>query len=152
MFDPNVSTEFPDPPLPSFDSEGRPVPPWEKYPNLRRGSMGWRMGAGEIFLRETFAPWWSKLGEAERTKYRLAHPAPDEWKGYLSPADFDSDGRMVPPWVKFPTRPQYDPFWRTSGRRYLEKFKTWWDAFPPAEQDVYRSLYPKPEEWQHFLS
>lgn len=152
MFDANVSTEFPDPPLPSFDSEGRPVPPWEKYPNLRRSSMGWRMGAGESFLVETFHPWWSKLGEAERVRYRLAHPEPDEWNGFLGPADFDLEGRMVPPWVKYTSRPQSDPFWRTSGRRYLNKFGTWWDALTIEKQDIYRAFYSEPEEWRHFLS
>jgi hypothetical protein len=83
MFDPNVSDPFPDPELPDFDAERRPVPPWVKYPNLRRGSMGWRMGMGERHLQEIFGPWWKHLPEAARERYRADYPAPDEWRGFL---------------------------------------------------------------------
>ena len=53
MDEANVSGPFPDPEVPDLDSAGRFVPPWVKYPNLRRGSMGWRMGAGEWYLNRS---------------------------------------------------------------------------------------------------
>ena len=83
MDEANVSGPFPDPELPDFDAIGRPVPPWVKYPNLRRGSMGWRMGRGEHFLLRIIAPWWRQLPESGREQYRLDYPAPQEWRGFL---------------------------------------------------------------------
>jgi hypothetical protein len=81
---PNVSGPFPDPEVPDLDAEGRAVPPWVKYPNLRRGSMGWRMGPGEKYVLDRFAPWWRQLAEADREQYLLAYPAPEEWRGFLN--------------------------------------------------------------------
>jgi len=37
---------FPDPEIPSIDAGGLMIPPWIKYPNLPKGSVGWRMGVG----------------------------------------------------------------------------------------------------------
>ncbi|MCB0337393.1 MAG: hypothetical protein KDD62_13850, partial [Bdellovibrionales bacterium] len=51
-----ASGPWPDPPIPDFDEENFMVPPWIKYPNLLRGSMGWRMGIGEDY-RERFDTW-----------------------------------------------------------------------------------------------
>jgi hypothetical protein len=155
MAEQNVSGPFPDPPLPDFDADGRPVPPWVKYPNLRRGSMGWRMGAGEHFLLRVFAPWWRQLPEPDRVVYRAAYQEPAEWQDFLNSKvpDFDSGGRVVPPWVKFPRRQRNSSAWRISRyKRFLDRFWVWWDTVPEAGQDEYRSLYPEPEEWRGFLS
>lgn len=81
MDEANVSGPFPNPEVHDLDSAGRFVPPWVKYPNLRRGSMGWRMGMGEWYL-DKFKPWWQQLAEADRAAYRLAYPPPPEWQGY----------------------------------------------------------------------
>ena len=151
----DVSGPFPDPPLSDFDAEGRPVPPWVKYPNLRRGSMGWRMGAGEHFLLRVFAPWWQQYPEPDRAVYRAAYPAPVEWEGFLDSEvpDHDSGGRMVPPWMKYPKRDRSSSPWRISRyKRFLDRFWLWWDNLPEAGQVEYRSLYPEPEEWRGFLS
>ena len=77
-----LSGPFPSPEIPAFDSVGRLVPPWIKYPNLRRGSMGWRMGMCESFL-DKFRPWWKDLSTDEQDAYRLAYPEPEEWQGFL---------------------------------------------------------------------
>jgi len=151
----NVSGPFPDPPLPDFDTGGRPVPPWVKYPNLRRGSMGWRMGAGEHFLLSVFRPWWLQLPEPDRAAYRVEYPAPDEWQGYLDSGvpNFDSSGRLVPPWVKYPKRRRGSSAWRIGAyRRFLDRFWLWWDSLPEAGRAEYKSLYLESEEWQGFLA
>jgi hypothetical protein len=82
MDEASVSGPFPNPEVPDLDLEGRLVPPWVKYPNLRRGSMGWRMGMGEWYL-DKFAPWWKQLSEAKRVQYRADYPAPEEWQSFL---------------------------------------------------------------------
>ena len=80
--DPSIAGFWPDPPIPDFDSDGYMVPPWIKYPNLERISMGWRMGAGENYKR-AFLEWWRKRSYELNCAYRAKYMEPDEWKGCL---------------------------------------------------------------------
>ena len=84
MDEANVSGPIPDPEMHDLDSAGWIVLPWVKYPNLRQGSMGWRMGAGKWHI-SNFKPWWWQLAEAERASDRLAYPPPPEWYGFNEP-------------------------------------------------------------------
>jgi len=77
-----VSGPFPNPEIPELDTAGRLVPPWVKYPNLGRCSMGWRMGMGEWYL-DKFRPWWNELSHDDKDAYRRAYPEPEEWRGFL---------------------------------------------------------------------
>ncbi len=58
------------------------VPPWIKYPNIPRQSIGWRMGVGEQYLHE-FASWWSKQVRANRLTLRSAYPEPEHWSDFF---------------------------------------------------------------------
>ena len=49
MSDKRIVDAFPDPPVPDMDADGLMVPPWIKFPNIRRGSIGLRMGMGEDY-------------------------------------------------------------------------------------------------------
>ena len=54
------------------------VPPWEAFPQLRPGTLRWRVGDGEQFL----AAWlqaFNRQQPSERAAYRAAHPAPFFW-------------------------------------------------------------------------
>jgi hypothetical protein len=73
--------KFPDPPIPDIDPEGYMYPPWEKYPNIPHGSIGWRMGVGEVYL-ENFVVWWSRQPRPIRLKVREKYPEPSSWLGY----------------------------------------------------------------------
>jgi hypothetical protein len=73
---------FPDPPIPDLDDEGWLVPPWIKYPNIARRSMGWRMGMGEWY-RDKFREWWSQQPNDLRLKYKTKYVEPDDWNGFL---------------------------------------------------------------------
>lgn len=80
-FNPKLSTSFPSPEIQQFDDERLMVPPWIKFPNLRRLSMGWRMGIGEAY-KDDFRDWYiSQIREVE-LKVRTKYPEPCEWKGY----------------------------------------------------------------------
>jgi len=80
----NVAGPWPDPEIPTNDNSGRMVPPWVKYPNLPRRSMGWRMGTGEHY-RDQFRTWWAAQNRGEfRLKYQADYPEPAEWEGFLS--------------------------------------------------------------------
>jgi len=63
------------------DDDGFMRPLWVKYPNLRRGSMGWRMGPGEAYW-EDFIVWWSCQPESIRLALRSKYPAPEEWSDF----------------------------------------------------------------------
>jgi hypothetical protein len=80
---------FPDPPISDFDDEGMMVPPWAKYPNLPRRSIGWTMGVGEEYLGN-FRAWCSShlhvpsgAGDEMYRRYRHKYIEPPEWKGFL---------------------------------------------------------------------
>jgi hypothetical protein len=75
------SGPFPDPPIPDIDDEGYVVPPWVKYPNLRVGSMGWRMGMGEWHL-EKFRNWWAVQSDETCQAFKAKYPEPEEWHGF----------------------------------------------------------------------
>lgn len=54
------------------------LPPWKKYPEINRFSIGWRMGYGEGYLIE----WWgfyAKLSDEEKKDYRKKYPQPLMW-------------------------------------------------------------------------
>lgn len=60
------------------------VPPWEAFPHLGPGSLGWRTGEGEQFLA-AWSPAFTRLTLAERVSYRAAHPAPFYWFWFYWP-------------------------------------------------------------------
>ena len=74
---------WPDPPVPDLDTDGFLHPPWLKYPNLLRRSMGWRMGLGEAYLND-FSVWWSRQPRNVRVAVRAKYPEPQDWSGFWS--------------------------------------------------------------------
>ena len=59
------------------------VPPWQKYPAIPLGSLGWRMGHGEEYWIE-FVAWFSgQIPEAQRD-YASNYPEPIGWKGFYA--------------------------------------------------------------------
>ncbi|MDB4957537.1 MAG: Protein-tyrosine phosphatase, low molecular weight [Myxococcales bacterium] len=63
---------------------GTLVPPWIKYPEIPRRSIGWRMGSGEWYLW-MWQKWWTDLDEAARAAYlaRWKQDAPEAWSDWL---------------------------------------------------------------------
>ena len=60
------------------------VPPWVKFPDIPRRSIGWRMGSGEWYLW-MWRTWWQSLDEPTRRAYceKWEPQAPAEWNGWL---------------------------------------------------------------------
>lgn len=54
--------------------------PWEVYPEIARGSIGWRMGPGEDVYADWLA-WLEGLTVERRVDYRRLHPEPESWLG-----------------------------------------------------------------------
>ncbi|RYH62448.1 MAG: hypothetical protein EON54_09310 [Alcaligenaceae bacterium] len=75
----------------SFDKVGDRHPPWLKYPNMPRTSMGWRMGEGEDYAEE-FSHWLSQLTTNELRAYRKKYPAPSDWSNIWPVRRSDSAG------------------------------------------------------------
>lgn len=57
-------------------------PPWVAFPDLPRGSMGWRMGAGEEALMR-FAEYVRGLPLEEARQLQERYPEPEAWQGFL---------------------------------------------------------------------
>lgn len=64
-----------------MDSEGLMHPPWKKFPNIPRGSMGWRMGPGERFF-ERFCSWWLRHPNHIRLALCAKYMEPAPWAGF----------------------------------------------------------------------
>lgn len=62
------------------------LPPWEKYPDLQRWDLGWRMGYGEDYL-DRFNKWFDRCSLKDRQKYIRQYPAPAEWHGFYGDPD-----------------------------------------------------------------
>lgn len=61
-------------------------PPWLAFPELQRGSIGWRMGYGEDYLTRFFQ-WYHGLSEEDQTAYRRLFPEPAVWRGEWADED-----------------------------------------------------------------
>ncbi len=57
------------------------LPLWIQAPDIERGSIGWRMGAGEDIAWEFFL-WWRGLSSESKKKYTDMYPEPAEWAGW----------------------------------------------------------------------
>jgi len=62
------------------------LPPWEKYPDLEYGDLGWRMGYGEEYL-DAFREWWVPLPPPDKRDYAGRYPPPSHWEGFFSDID-----------------------------------------------------------------
>jgi len=78
-----------------LDANGDLAPPWVKFPTYERGTIGWRMGAGEDWL----SYWWVFVEgldhESRFALLRRHRPAPVTWADwvyrFLYPAAKDED-------------------------------------------------------------
>jgi hypothetical protein len=59
------------------------LPPWQKHPDIPVGSIGWRMGEGEIYLN-TFNEWFARKHAEAKLRYATGHPEPSDWTGFYA--------------------------------------------------------------------
>jgi hypothetical protein len=52
--------------------------PWNKFPNIDKYDLFWRMGKGEDYLK-FFCEYYNGLNEREKTIIKLTNPAPYDW-------------------------------------------------------------------------
>ncbi len=57
------------------------IPPWQKYPNIPLGSVGWRMGDGEVYWA-AFNDWFKRKTPEQRRAYAVENPEPSDWGGF----------------------------------------------------------------------
>jgi ADP-ribosyl-[dinitrogen reductase] hydrolase len=82
------SSPSPDPDS-NLDANGLMFPPWLKYPELERYSIGWRMGGGEGYMDE-FQQWWKGQTWGVREAMMRAYPAEGEWAGFYGVTQRDA--------------------------------------------------------------
>jgi len=79
---PQIIGPYADPPVPDKDDDGYLVPPWIKYPNIPRESLGWRMGDGEVYLIR-FGGWWRNQSDDSHQAFKAKYVEPEHWRGFL---------------------------------------------------------------------
>ncbi len=57
------------------------APPWEAFPHVPAGSIGWRMGDGEDYWL-SFANWFAGRSADEKDRFAADHPEPEGWTGF----------------------------------------------------------------------
>ncbi|WP_459195698.1 NADAR family protein [Wukongibacter baidiensis] len=73
-----------------FTMQSPMAPPWLMYPEIMRGSIGWRMGYGESYTMELYG-WLDKLSEEENKAYEEMFPEPKSWGGFNDESEIDYD-------------------------------------------------------------
>jgi hypothetical protein len=62
------------------------LPPWLRYPDIRYGSIGWRMGPGEVYMM-AWTEWSGSFTADQLLEYfRHYAPVPPEWLSFVSDA------------------------------------------------------------------
>jgi len=64
-------------------AHGTLLPPWEKYPDIPRYSIGWRMGYGEWYLW-LWQEWYARLTDPEREAYQARWVPSGEFEDFYS--------------------------------------------------------------------
>jgi hypothetical protein len=59
------------------------IPPWQKYPEIPLGSIGWRMGQGEDYWFE-FDDWFVRQTAQAKKRYADENPEPQGWEGFYA--------------------------------------------------------------------
>ena len=72
---------WPNPENPTFDNDGIMLPPWIKYPNLPKESMGWRMGQGEDYM-EQYLKWYYANPRSKRVEIMNKYKTPEDWSEF----------------------------------------------------------------------
>ena len=77
---------------------------------------------------------------------RMVDPFPDP-----PVPEIDSEGLMVPPWVKYPAIPLGSIGWRMGeAEGYWDDFRAWWLQQPQEVRQRVQSKYSEPVEWLGF--
>jgi hypothetical protein len=59
------------------------IPPWQKFPEIPFGSIGWRMEQGEQYWKE-FSDWFARKQPQAKQRYADENPEPAEWRGFYT--------------------------------------------------------------------
>ena len=65
--------------------------------------------------------------------------------------DFDDNGMMLPPWLKYPELERYSAGWRMGGGEgYTDKFMQWWKRQSWDTREEMMQEYPAEGDWEGF--
>ena len=56
-------------------------PPWIKFPSIKWGSMGWRMGGGEDYWC-LWCDWYRAQSKENKIDYKIQWSEPEGWEGF----------------------------------------------------------------------
>ncbi|GMQ64653.1 NADAR family protein [Vallitalea maricola] len=108
------------------------APLWLKYPHIRRGSIGWRMGYGEAYAMEYYL-WQKGLDKEFWEEYKLLFPEPINWLGWYDNKYLEHEYTYNIDWLKAMNQNnEYIFFWghQPSNDGVMTKscFSQWWKS------------------------
>ena len=131
------------------------LPPlWIAYPEIERGSIGWRMGYGESYICE-WGPWYNSLSDDEQISYKELFPEPITWKGYWKQYLSDDENEYEDG-EYFNKKEFYIQFWQENGiskysrellqNDYLkginkQKYTMFWGHQPSKDGSITKSCF-----------
>ncbi|MCL4275641.1 MAG: hypothetical protein KJZ77_17345 [Anaerolineales bacterium] len=71
--------------------QGDLLPPWKRFPQIQAGSIGWRMGYGEIYMM-SWDKWSDQFNKEQLVEYFKKYlPLPLDWLTWISNRFGDED-------------------------------------------------------------
>lgn len=120
-------------------------PPWIAYPEIEKGSIGWRMGYGEDYLKK-HEKWFCALDEEDREEYQTLFPEPVTWKGNWWEGSTDKHYSDKKFWLELwrkKGRPKYSIKWIKE--LFLEKkelnYTMFWGHQPAPDGSITKSCF-----------
>lgn len=120
-------------------------PPWIAYPEIEKGSIGWRMGYGEDYLKK-HEKWFCALDEEDREEYQTLFPEPVTWKGNWWEGSTDKHYSDKKFWLELwrkKGRPKYPIKWIKE--LFLEKkelnYTMFWGHQPAPDGSITKSCF-----------
>lgn len=102
------------------------APLWLKYPYIRRGSIGWRMGYGETYAMDYYL-WRKDLDIEFWEEYKVLFPEPIDWLGW-----YDNDFLVY--------KYTYDIDWLKDNDQNLE-YIFFWGHQPSKDGKITKSCF-----------
>lgn len=106
-------------------------PPWLMFPHILKGSIGWRMGYGEVYLMR-FLDWFNKLEIDKQEEYKQMFSGPLSWTGWGESDNSKTTTTFDVNWAIKNSDKDYLLFWghrpSKDGRITKSCLSQWWKA------------------------
>lgn len=117
-------------------------PPWIAFPKLECGSMGWRMGAGEVYIYQ-WVEWRKQLTPEGEKAYQELFPAPLPWQRISESGPMLRRGHLTLPLWQENGSPRYNRLWAVAAQEAgtLPSILSFWGHTPSKDGSLTKSCF-----------